>query len=111
MHRIPPGKWDWHCTGGITHKGTFEGIVDIEKIKDGRWIFLGQRFGLKNRGLLKKGMAADIVVFDAENLTDRATYENPFNLSSGISHVIVNGTIAAENGITTGAHAGRALPG
>ncbi|MFP4687100.1 MAG: N-acyl-D-amino-acid deacylase family protein [bacterium] len=51
-----------------------------------------RRLGLKNRGLLQKGYAADIVVFNPETLEDTATYQNPHRLARGIEHLFVNGT-------------------
>ena len=50
------------------------------------------QFGFHDRGLLREGMAADIVVFDPEVIADRATYSSPVETSTGISYVMVNGT-------------------
>lgn len=58
-------------------------------------------FKLKNRGLLKEGYQADITLFDAEKVTDRATYENPKQFSDGIPYVIVGGKLAVDNGEPT----------
>ncbi len=52
--------------------------------------------GLQNRGILREGLKADIVVFDEDKVIDRATYENPRQYNEGISHVIVNGKIIIE---------------
>ncbi|MBX3015034.1 MAG: D-aminoacylase [Caldilineaceae bacterium] len=72
-----------------------------------------QRFGLKNRGVLRQGNFADIVVFDAATVTDRATYSEPQQLATGIDDVVVNGKpiIAAGQPVTTltGLLPGRAL--
>ena len=57
-----------------------------------------QKFGLRDRGLIKEGMAADIVIFDPETVTDKATFEKPHAYAEGFSHVIVNGVIVLENG-------------
>ncbi len=65
--------------------------------------------GLTDRGLLKDGYWADIVVFDPETFRDRATYESPYQTPSGIRHVLVNGTFAVYEGQATGAMAGKAL--
>lgn len=56
------------------------------------------RFGLTGRGILKEGNFADVVVFDAETVTDRATYDDPHQLCVGIEHVIVNGVPILEGG-------------
>lgn len=60
------------------------------------------RFGIKNRGLLREGYAADLVIFDPETIKDEATFDKPHAYSSGISYVIVNGEITLENGKHTG---------
>jgi hypothetical protein len=65
--------------------------------------------GLVDRGFLAPGMAADIVVFDSATVIDHATYTKPAELSDGIRHVIVNGTLALTDGTPTGQRAGRAL--
>ena len=56
------------------------------------------RFGLANRGTLQEGHFADIVVFDAENIADRATFENPHQYSVGVEHVLVNGVPIVREG-------------
>ncbi len=66
-------------------------------------------FGLKERGLLKTGYFADVVIFDPKTIRDRATFENPEILSTGVRYLLVNGTLAVENGQITGALAGRTL--
>ncbi|MBI4137810.1 MAG: D-aminoacylase [Candidatus Sungbacteria bacterium] len=68
-----------------------------------------QILGLADRGVLRQGAAADVLVFDPSAFADQATYENPFRFPTGIMCVIVNGQIAVENGTYTGVRAGRAL--
>jgi len=65
--------------------------------------------GMRDRGLLQVGLAADVVVFDPETVIDHATYEEPTRMSDGIVHVIVNGRMAWQDGAATGIRAGRAL--
>lgn len=65
--------------------------------------------GFKGRGTLTPKSAADIAVFDPEAIRDRGTYQNPYVHSAGIEAVIVNGTLAIENGELTGAAAGQVL--
>jgi N-acyl-D-amino-acid deacylase len=69
------------------------------------------RFGLKDRGLLREGMAADVVVFDAETIADQSTYEDGRRLAVGMEHVIVNGELVLHLGKRTAALPGRPLLG
>ncbi|HEV3485214.1 MAG TPA: amidohydrolase family protein [Vicinamibacterales bacterium] len=62
--------------------------------------------GLPDRGLVKEGFAADLVVFDLAKLRDKATYEAPHQLSEGMVHVLVNGRFALRGGRPTGVLAG-----
>lgn len=68
-----------------------------------------QKFGFTKRGTLKKGMAADVVVFDPALFKDRATYQNPFRYPAGIGWVIINGNIAVENKNFLGLRLGKSL--
>ena len=65
--------------------------------------------GLTDRGLIKEGFQADIVVFDPSTIQDQATYLAPHQYSTGISRVLVNGQVAVEEGKYTGALAGKIL--
>ncbi len=68
-----------------------------------------RRFGLKDRGLIREGLAADVVVFDANTIADRSTYEDGKALAVGVEHVFVNGTPVLLNGERTSARPGRGL--
>lgn len=68
-----------------------------------------QRLGLFDRGLIRTGMAADLVVFDLASVQDRATYENPRSLATGIDYTIVNGQVVWEQGRPSGLTPGRVL--
>ncbi len=70
-----------------------------------------QRMRLTDRGVLKQGMWADVVVFDQETVRDVATYDSPNHLSEGMEYVLVNGTPVIENGKMTGALPGKVLRG
>jgi N-acyl-D-amino-acid deacylase len=70
-----------------------------------------QREHLSDRGVLKRGMWADVVVFDPETIRDVATYEDPNRLSVGMQYVIVNGVAVIDQGKMTGALPGRVLLG
>jgi N-acyl-D-amino-acid deacylase len=67
--------------------------------------------GLSGRGVLREGAYADIVVFDPATVADRATFDNPHQLSAGMSEVLVNGKVTISGGTFTGELAGRALAG
>jgi N-acyl-D-amino-acid deacylase len=67
------------------------------------------KFNLRDRGLLREGMAADIVVFDEHTVGDRATFEKPHAYSQGFAYVIVNGAVTAERGVHTGVRNGIVL--
>jgi N-acyl-D-amino-acid deacylase len=70
-----------------------------------------QRMRLIDRGVLKQGMWADIVIFDPATVHDQATFENPNQLSAGMEYVLVNGVPVIERGRTTDALPGRVLRG
>ena len=66
---------------------------------------------LKDRGLLRDGFYADVVVFDPEKVQDHATYENPHQLATGVDEVWVNGIRALRRAQATGAPSGRVVRG
>lgn len=70
-----------------------------------------QRVGLKERGILKPGFYADIVMFDPKTVIDRATFEDPHQYSEGIDLVLVNGVPVWKEGIFAGNYPGRGLRG
>ena len=73
--------------------------------------FPAQRLGLADRGLLKEGLKADVVIFDPARVADTATFENPHSYAAGVSTVIVNGQVAFQHGTMTTARPGRVLFG
>jgi N-acyl-D-amino-acid deacylase len=66
-------------------------------------------FGLKDRGLLREGMAADLVIFDPAKVEDKATYAKPHQYSQGFDFVAVNGKLVVDEGKLTAARPGQAL--
>jgi N-acyl-D-amino-acid deacylase len=70
-----------------------------------------QRMRFVDRGVLKQGMWADVVIFDPETVRDLATFDNPNQLSQGMEFVLVNGVPVIENGKMTGALPGKVLRG
>lgn len=69
------------------------------------------RMRLHDRGILRAGMAADLVAFDPETVASRATYADPLHYSAGIPYVSVNGQLVVDGGVITAARPGRALRG
>jgi N-acyl-D-aspartate/D-glutamate deacylase len=66
-------------------------------------------FGMPDRGVLRAGAAADLVVFDPARVRDVAEYSDPHHYAEGMIHVFVNGVAAIRDGALTGARAGRVL--
>jgi dihydroorotase/N-acyl-D-amino-acid deacylase len=69
------------------------------------------RVGLRDRGVLKEGMFADITIFDPRTVMDRATFESPNQYPVGIEYVLVNGKVSVDKGARTPALSGRVLRG
>jgi N-acyl-D-aspartate/D-glutamate deacylase len=70
-----------------------------------------ETFGFTDRGVLREGAFADVIVFDERTIADRSTYEEPTLLATGMRWVLVNGKFAVDGGESTGALAGRPLRG
>ena len=68
-----------------------------------------QVFGLKDRGVIRRGAHADVVIFDPARIRDTATYDSPQQLAEGVRDVLVNGVLTIDNGRPTSATPGRAL--
>ena len=109
---------------GLTHPrayGTFsrilgkyvrdEGVLRLEDAVRKMTSATAQILGLRDRGVLREGAFADVVVFDPVTVRDLATYEQPHQLSVGVRDVWVNGVRVLGNGTHTGAKPGRALRG
>jgi N-acyl-D-amino-acid deacylase len=99
-----------YCNGTFTQVlGKYvreENLLTLEDAIRRMTSYPAQRLGLKDRGLLREGYWADITVFDADRIIDKATYENPRLYSEGVEFVFVNGTIALEKGSFTGSKSG-----
>ena len=72
---------------------------------------VAQRLSIHDRGMLHQGMYADVVIFDPNTIIDRATYEQPHQLSAGVREVFVNGVEVVRDGHHTGAEPGMMVRG
>lgn len=88
-----------------------EKVISLEEAIRRMTSLPAQKFQLVDRGLIKEGMAADIVVFDELNVKDLSTFEKPHAYSTGFQFVLVNGKLTVENGRHLGVRAGVALRG
>jgi len=88
-----------------------EGLVPLKEAVRRMSGFPAANLGLKDRGLLKAGYFADIVVFDPDSVIDHATFDNPMQYSTGVLHVFVNGVQVLAHGEHTGAKPGRFVRG
>lgn len=110
--------------GGLPHPryyGTFarvlghyareDKVISLEEAVRKMTSLAAERMKLTDRGILREGFAADIVVFDPEKIIDRATFTKPHQYAEGVHDVIVNGVTVIKDGAHTGAKPGRALHG
>ena len=115
------------CTSGPTHKGkphprgfgSFprflgryvrnKGLMSLSEAIHKITMLPAKTFGIRKRGILKKGAFADIVIFDHKKVIDRATFDEPFLKPEGIYYVIANGLPALWEGRVTGINTGRIL--
>jgi len=88
-----------------------EKLVSLEEMIRRMTSLAAQKFQLKDRGLIKEGMAADIVIFDLDEISDKATFEQPHQFSAGFHYVLVNGQLEIENGKQNEVRSGMTLKG
>lgn len=88
-----------------------EGVISLEEAVQKATSAVARRLFLEGRGVLGEGFFADVVVFDPEEIRDRATFQDPHQLSVGVAHVFVNGIPVVQEGLHTGAKPGRILRG
>ena len=86
-----------------------EGVLSLEGAVWKASGFPAQKLRLPDRGLLKAGYKADLVIFDPDSIIDRATFEAPHQYPDGISYVIVNGQVVVRDNVHTEARPGRVL--
>lgn len=85
------------------------GVIPLEEAIRKMTSAVANRLSIRDRGLLRPGLAADVVLFDPETIGDRAAFDNPHQLSQGVRDVWVNGIRVLCNGAHTGATPGRWL--
>jgi N-acyl-D-amino-acid deacylase len=88
-----------------------QNVLTLEKAVQKMTGMPAKRVGVKERGLLREGMFADIAIFDPVTVIDRATFEAPNQYPVGVSYVIVNGQLTVDEGKRTSALPGRPLRG
>ena len=86
-----------------------EGLMTPEEAIRKMTSFACQRFGIRDRGMIREGMWADVTIFNYDTIEARGTYEDPLERPRGIEHVLVNGQVAVEKGEYTGILAGQVL--
>lgn len=84
-----------------------EGLFSLEEAVHKMTGLSARNFNLKDRGLLREGAFADMVIFDADKIEDRATFDDPMRPAAGIDHVIVNGVEAWADGAARAGRSGR----
>ena len=100
--------------------GTFPRVLGLY-VREKQWLTLAeairkmttlpaQRLGWKDRGVIREGAYADLVLFNPATVIDRSTYQKPFDVPTGIEKVFVNGELVWDSGKPTGARPGRVLP-
>ncbi len=86
-----------------------KGLVTLEEAIRRTTALPAATFGLTDRGIIREGAYADIVIFDYERIIDTATFREPFSRPEGIDYVFVNGNMAVDGGEFTGTLSGRVL--
>ena len=88
-----------------------EKIISLEEAIRRMTSLPAQKFQFKDRGIIREGMAADIVIFNENEVIDLSTYEQPHQFSKGFMYVLVNGKLVIDNAHHTGEKSGRVLYG
>lgn len=93
----------------IRHYALDRGVLSVEDAVRSMTSLPAQIMRLRDRGLLREGFAADVVVFDLDRIRDAATFFQPHQYAQGIDHVLVNGVPVVDGGRLTGRLPGRVL--
>jgi dihydroorotase/N-acyl-D-amino-acid deacylase len=105
----PHPRWYGTFPRVLGHYVRVEGVLTLEDAVRKMTGLPAGRIGLRDRGELREGWYADVVVFDPETVADRATFEDPHQYPVGIPWVIVNGQVAVENGAFVDGRSGKVL--
>jgi len=84
-------------------------IISLEEAIRRMTTLPARKFNIENRGIIREGAIADIVVFDENTVTDLSTFEQPHQLSTGFSYVLVNGQVTVDQGKHIGTRAGKVI--
>jgi N-acyl-D-amino-acid deacylase len=93
----------------IGHYAREGGLMTLEEAVHRMTGMPAEKFLLRDRGVIREGAFADLVIFDAKEIIDTATYSDPRRYPAGISHVLVNGNAVVRDGAHIGARPGRAI--
>jgi len=93
----------------LSHYVREKGLIRLEEAIRKMTSLPARPLGSKKKGLLKEGLDADIVIFDPDTVLDRATFDDPRQKPEGIVWVLINGEVAVEEGLVTGATSGKVL--
>ena len=107
----PHPRWYGTFPRVLGHYVREEKVLSLEDAVRRMTSLPAQRLGLADRGILRPGMWADLVLFDPDRVIDKATFEDPHQYPAGISHVIVNGVTVIREGEHSGKLPGRPLLG
>ncbi|MEO7529973.1 MAG: D-aminoacylase [Sediminibacterium sp.] len=86
-----------------------EKVISLEEAIRRMTSLPAQKFQLQNRGILREGFAADMVIFDEQKVQDLSTYDQPHQYTTGFKYVLVNGQLTVDEGKHNGTRAGTAL--
>ena len=87
------------------------GVISLEEAVKKMSSQSARRLGIHDRGLITEGYFADVAIFDADEIIDRASFEQPHQYATGMKFVLVNGELVVEDGVHTGSRPGRILHG
>ena len=93
----------------LRHYALDRAVITLEHAVRSSTSLPAQILGIRDRGMIREGLAADLVVFDPNTVGDKATFPDPHQYSQGIDFVLVNGKFVVDDGKLTGALAGQVL--